>query len=101
VSTLSFTIVNTAACPFVTYTPTNNSIEYSFTTESGTRTYTVELSDSGSGLPPAVQTFTTTSVQNITSVFAGLTSLTNYTARVTVTVNGVPTVCPITAVTTL
>jgi hypothetical protein len=101
VSTLNFTIVNTGACPSATYTPTNNSIEYSFTTESGTRTYTVELSNSGGGLPPTIQTFTTTSVQNITSVFAGLTSLTNYTVRITVTVNGVSTACPITAVTTL
>lgn len=101
VSTLNYTIVNTAACPFVLYTPTNNSIEYSFTTESGTRTYTVELTSSSGGVPPTVQTFTTTSVQNITSVFGGLSSLTNYTVRVTVTVNGVDTVCPLTAVTTL
>lgn len=101
VSTLEFTIVNTAACPAVTYIPTNNSIEYAFTTESGTRTYVVELSTSGSGIPPTTQTFTTTGVQNITSVFAGLTPVTDYTVRITVTVNGVATVCPITAVTTL
>lgn len=99
VSTLEYTIQNTASCPVVIYTPTTNSIGYTFTTQAPTSTYEITLSSIG--FPSVVQTVTTTGVQNITSIFTGLVSLTNYTAQVTITVNGIRTTCPISAITTL
>lgn len=100
-SILLYTIVNQAACPSVTYTPATTAIDFAYTSESGSRIYTVDLYTQLSEEPVASQTNTTNEVTNITGTFVDLTPNTAYTARVTVVVNGVTTTCELTAITTL
>lgn len=100
-SILLYTIINQAACPSVTYTPTSSTIGFSFNSESGSRIYTVNLYTQLSEEPIASQTITTNEVTTVTGTFSDLTSNTAYTARVIVVVNGIETTCELTAITTL
>ena len=100
-SVLLYNIVNQASCPSVTYVPTNTTIGFLFNSESGARTYTVYLYESGSSEPIASQTTTTNNVTQVAGTFIDLTPDTAYTARVQVIVNGVTTTCELTAITTL
>ena len=100
-SILLYTIVNQASCPSVTYTPGTTTIDFAYTSESGSRIYTVDLYTQLSEEPVASQTNSTNEVTNVTGTFADLTPNTAYTARVTVIVNGIKTTCELTAITTL
>lgn len=100
-SVLAYTIVNQAACPVVTYIPSNNSIAFEFTSEAGVREYTIELYESLKDKPVNSQTITTSSVTDVKGSFTELTENTAYTARVLVLTNGVTTTCSLVAVSTL
>jgi hypothetical protein len=100
-SILQYLISNQASCPAVTYVPTSTSIEFSFLTDTGNKIYTAELWAPGAVAPTSSQSFTSTAVGTITSVFATLTANTAYRLRILININGIITTCPFTAVNTL
>jgi hypothetical protein len=100
-SIVQYLISNQASCPTVTYVPTSTSIEFSFLTDTGSKIYTAELWAPGAVAPTSSQSFTSTAVDTITSVFTTLTSNTAYRLRILININGIITTCPFTAVNTL
>jgi hypothetical protein len=100
-SILQYLISNQASCPAVTYVPARTSIEFSFLTDTGNKIYTAELWAPGAVAPTSSQSFTSTAVDTITSVFATLTANTAYRLRILININGIITTCPFTAVNTL
>lgn len=96
---VSYVVVNTIACPNVTYTTTATTINYSFTSLSGVNNYTLQIFDAQNNII-ASQTVTTNSVQNVTGILTGLGANTIYRVRVQINnINNTKT-CPFTVVTT-
>lgn len=100
-SILQFTIIQLANCPEVVYTPALDSISFQFTSESGNKTYIVELwNDLGTVLISS-QTFESSSVDVYNGSFVELVSSTSYKLRVKIDINNAITTCAFTVVTTL
>jgi hypothetical protein len=99
-SILSYTILNESNCPTMTYTPSDTTIEYSGASNPGTATYVVQLWNNTGSVMLSSQSTTISDGSAITGTFTGLTTATGYKLRVVVTVDGVSTVCPFSAVTT-
>ncbi len=93
-SCLSYNLVNTSSCPSVTYNVSQTTIAYTFTSTTGTKTYSVELWNSNNSTMISNQIQVITGVQVVTGTFTGLTAGVNYNARVTITTNGVTVTCP-------
>lgn len=83
-SILQTTIVNTALCPTMTYTPTTNSVSYTGLINVGTADYTVELWNSAGTILLQSNTTTITAPGTLSGNFAGLTPSTTYKLRVVV-----------------
>jgi len=100
-SYLQHNIKTTATCPFTTYIPEAKAITFNFTSESGMRTYTVEVWEQIGTQALYTQSFTTSSVQAVSGTFAGLEANTNYKVRVLVNTDGVITTCEFSAIKTI
>ena len=100
-SYLQHNIKTTATCPFTTYIPESKAITFNFTSESGMRTYTVEVWEQIGTQALYTQSFTTSSVQAVSGTFAGLEANTNYKVRVLVNTDGVITTCEFSAIKTI
>ena len=99
---LTYQIVNTIACPAVTYTPSFFNIAYSFTNATITPiTYTVEIWDAAGVTLLSSQTTVNPPAGPVAGTFLGLTSGTTYKLRVKVTIDDIDIFCPFTNVTTL
>jgi hypothetical protein len=81
-SILQTTIVNTALCPTMTYTPTTNSVSYTGLINVGTADYTVELWNSAGTILLQSNTTTITAPGTLSGNFTGLTPSTTYKLRV-------------------
>jgi hypothetical protein len=100
-SYLQHHIITKATCPFTSYIPGANTVTFNFTSESGMRTYTVELWEQTGTEALHKQSFTTTSVQPVNGTFAALEGNTNYKVRVLVNTDGVITTCEFSAIKTI
>ena len=100
---LTDVILNTAACPTLTYTATDTTISYSGTVlTGGTATYAVQLYN-GSGttlISSQTTTLTAPPAAALSGTFSGLTPSTIYQIRVQVTSGTTTHTCPFTPVTT-
>jgi hypothetical protein len=103
-SLLNYTIQNQANCAVVTYnTTTPAQIDYSYTTAAITANYSIEIWDALTNTFLGGFGVANTIVQVVTGSFLStfpITSLTQYKLRLVVTVNGIPTYCDFTLVTT-
>jgi hypothetical protein len=99
-SILSYTFINTSSCPTVNYISTQEDIEFSFTHNSGPKTYVVELYSSTNVLLQS-QTYSVTDPVTISGAFLALSANTIYKIRVKMVTTTKTTYCPFTVVTTL
>jgi len=103
-SCLNYYIVNEASCPAVTWTQGSNSISYSFISQAGDWTYTVEVWDSAGSTMIANQTQAISGVQTVTGEVIGLSPATIYKVRLTIVATACdecqPKECQFTNVTT-
>jgi hypothetical protein len=103
-SYLSYTVVNNANCPDISYSTGQGSIAYSFQTTTGDFTYNVQLWDALGSTMIVNQIWSTTGIQTINGQFAGLTANTIYKVRVSIQATACPecepVVCPFTTVIT-
>lgn len=95
---VTYNIINTLDCPSVVYTPTSDSIAYTFTWIGGALTFVMQLFD-GATLA-ATQTFTVTGATTVAGSFSGLNANTLYKARVQMVSLTQSKDCPFTNVTT-
>lgn len=99
-SILSYYLVNTIDCPVITFTPSENSITYSFDHTGGALTYSVQLFNSSNVLVGSMN-FAVTGPTPVSGVFNGLSPNTLYKGRVQmITLENTKT-CPYTIVNTL
>lgn len=99
---IEYVFVNTSSCPAVTFIAGQTTISFSFSHSSGQKTYTVSLFDSTGNSVIQSQVFPETNPATVSGTFSGLTNGTTYKVRVSITgSNGLTTVCPFTAVSTL
>jgi hypothetical protein len=98
---LTSNIMNVANCPALSLTPTSTTIGFSFITNPGTHTYTIQLLNLVSPTPISSQTVVSTAVQTIAASFVGLTAATGYRVNIVITTSGVDNTCPLTTVNTL
>ncbi len=83
-SILQATVVNTALCPTLIYTPTTNSISYTGSIVAGTADYTVQLWNSTGLVLISSNTSTLTAPATLAGSFTSLTPNTNYKVRVVI-----------------
>ena len=83
-SILQATVVNTALCPTLAYTPTTNSISYTGPIVAGTADYTVQLWNSTGLVLISSNTTTLTAPATLAGSFTSLTPNTNYKVRVVI-----------------
>lgn len=100
-SYLSYTIINDVVSPSVVYTPSTDSISFSFTSSNGTKAYTIELLDYTGLILKGSQTFISTNTQTFTGTFSDLNSKTQYKARIKTTMNDNQKTSEFSSVTTL
>jgi hypothetical protein len=99
-SILQYTIIQLANCPEVVYTPYDTYIDYQFTSESGNKTYIVELWDSLGSVLISSQSFASTEVNVYNNSFVELVPSTSYKLRIKIDINSAITTCAFTVVTT-
>ena len=104
-SCLSYTYYNSASCPAVTLIPSTTSITYTFLSQPGNYTYTMELYDSTGTVLINSSTHISTSATTVTGTIPGLGGATDYKFRVKVVPTScttcVPVTCPFQDVETL
>lgn len=100
-SYLSYTVMNDVPLPFMTYTPSTDSIDFLFTSSDGTRAYTVELLDSTGQILKGSQTIVSSTVKAFTGTFSKLESRTLYKARIKATKDNVEKLSEFSSITTL
>jgi len=102
-----YTLVNSTSCPAVTYTPTVNSISYSFTSPAaisiaGNITVEIWTTTGSSPLATNIINGPIASGDPLAGTFSGLTNNTSYLLRVIVNTTGTnPINCPFSTVATL
>ena len=90
---LSYTIVNTANCPTLTFSSTFSSITYNFTHPGGAYTYIVELWNNTMTSVLASQTIPLPAAGPVSGTFSGLSVGTQYKIRVKVVIGLNTTTC--------
>lgn len=96
---IEYHLVNTLSCPTVIWTPTENSVGYSFNHTGGALTYSVQLFNSGNVMVDN-QSFSVTGPIAISGVFNGLAVNTTYKGRVQMITALSTKSCPFTTVIT-
>jgi hypothetical protein len=100
-STASYTVINNLACPSVTATPAETTINYTFVT-TGAGTFTTQISTSPTFSPLTAQNVSTVpGPQVLSGVFAGLTPGTTYYIRNLILIGEAESTCPTLIVSTL
>lgn len=89
-SCLSYTIVNSALCPVLSFEIGENNIDYSFTSNLGDYTYNIQLWDNTGSTMISNQVQIISGVQSVLGSFTSLGANTNYKIRVVIQ----PTACP-------
>jgi len=88
-SFLTYTVVNLADCPALSFITADTSITYNFTSQVGDFTYNVQLWDSTGGTMLSNQIQAISGIQPVTGQFIGLSASTVYKIRVII----LPTAC--------
>lgn len=103
-SYLSYTVVNSASCPAVSYSTGQGSVAYLFQTPVGDYTYNVQLWDALGATMIVNQIHIISGIQTVGGQFVGLTANTTYKVRLVIQPTACPecepVACPFTSVTT-
>jgi hypothetical protein len=89
-SILNYTVTNLASCPVLSFTATDSSITYNFTSQVGAYNYNIQLWDSLGGTMLSNQIQSISVIQPVTGQFIGLSPSTIYKIRLVIQ----PTACP-------
>lgn len=89
-SYLSYTVVNNASCPAVTFQTSQGTIFYNFTSQTGDFTYNVQLWDAMGATMISNQVLVVNGVQPVAGQFSSLSPGTIYKIRLVIN----PTACP-------